>query len=160
MKYMHFETAQGIFVNFKDLYYYIGNKLSFATAQIGQAFRNEISPRQGLLRVRAFTLAEIKHFVDPDDKSHPKYSEVENLELLMSPMDLQMSGQSAKRLCLGEAVSKRVYLFLTRLGIDEERVRCKHHLRNVMVHNAADYFDAEIESSCLLNSPINPCNHL
>ena len=37
------ETAQGIFVNFKDLYYYNGNRLPFAAAQIGQAFRNEVS---------------------------------------------------------------------------------------------------------------------
>lgn len=36
------ETAQGIFVNFKDLYSYNGNKLPFAAAQIGQAFRNEV----------------------------------------------------------------------------------------------------------------------
>ncbi|XP_062105957.1 uncharacterized protein LOC133817447 [Humulus lupulus] len=36
------ETAQGIFVNFKDLYHYNGNKLPFAAAQIGQAFRNEV----------------------------------------------------------------------------------------------------------------------
>ena len=36
------ETAQGIFVNFKDLYYYNGQKLPFAAAQIGQAFRNEV----------------------------------------------------------------------------------------------------------------------
>lgn len=36
------ETAQGIFVNFKELYYYNGNKLPFAAAQIGQAFRNEV----------------------------------------------------------------------------------------------------------------------
>ncbi|KAL1336460.1 hypothetical protein AAHE18_10G064600 [Arachis hypogaea] len=40
--YMCLETAQGIFVNFKDLYYYNGNKLPFAAAQIGQAFRNEM----------------------------------------------------------------------------------------------------------------------
>lgn len=66
----------------------------------------QISPRQGLLRVREFTLAEIEHFVDPDDKSHPKYSEVSNLEFLMFPRDEQMSGQSAKILRLGEAVSK------------------------------------------------------
>ncbi|KAI3780911.1 hypothetical protein L2E82_10904 [Cichorium intybus] len=158
--YMRPETAQGIFVNFKDLYYYNGNKLPFAAAQIGQAFRNEISPRQGLLRVREFTLAEIEHFVDPDDKSHPKYSEVSKLEFLMFPRDLQMSGQSAKKLCLGEAVSKgivnnqtlayfigRVYLFLTRLGIDEERLRFRQHLPNEMAHYAADCWDAEIESS-------------
>ncbi|KAK8564020.1 hypothetical protein V6N13_005763 [Hibiscus sabdariffa] len=158
--YMRPETAQGIFVNFKDLYYYNGNKLPFAAAQIGQAFRNEISPRQGLLRVREFTLAEIEHFVDPEDKSHPKYSEVAGLEFLMFPREEQMSGQSAKKICLGDAVSKgivnnetlgyfigRVYLFLTRLGIDKDRLRFRQHLANEMAHYAADCWDAEIECS-------------
>ncbi|KAG6788025.1 hypothetical protein POTOM_004078 [Populus tomentosa] len=158
--YMRPETAQGIFVNFKDLYYYNGNKLPFAAAQIGQAFRNEISPRQGLLRVREFTLAEIEHFVDPEDKSHPKYSEVADLEFLMFPREQQVSGQSAKKICLGEAVSKgivnnetlgyfigRVYLFLTHLGIDKDRLRFRQHLANEMAHYAADCWDAEIESS-------------
>ncbi|KAI5600965.1 hypothetical protein BDE02_01G059800 [Populus trichocarpa] len=158
--YMRPETAQGIFVNFKDLYYYNGNKLPFAAAQIGQAFRNEISPRQGLLRVREFTLAEIEHFVDPEDKSHPKYSEVADLEFLMFPREQQVSGQSAKKIRLGEAVSKgivnnetlgyfigRVYLFLTHLGIDKDRLRFRQHLANEMAHYAADCWDAEIESS-------------
>ncbi|MCE2055391.1 hypothetical protein HAX54_042510 [Datura stramonium] len=158
--YMRPETAQGIFVNFKDLYYYNGNKLPFAAAQIGQAFRNEISPRQGLLRVREFTLAEIEHFVDPQDKSHPKFADVAKLEFLMFPRDDQVSGQCAKRLQLGEAVSRgtvnnetlgyfigRVYLFLTRLGIDKDRLRFRQHLANEMAHYAADCWDAEIESS-------------
>ncbi|KAG8048104.1 hypothetical protein GUJ93_ZPchr0008g11385 [Zizania palustris] len=127
--YMRPETAQGIFVNFKDLYYYNGQKLPFAAAQIGQAFRNEISPRQGLLRVREFT-------------------------------ELQLSGESAKLVKLGEAVSKgtvnnetlgyfigRVYLFLTRLGIDKDRLRFRQHLPNEMAHYAADCWDAEIECS-------------
>jgi hypothetical protein len=47
--------VQGIFVNFRDLLYYNGGKLPFAAAQIGNAYRNEISPRAGLLRVREFT---------------------------------------------------------------------------------------------------------
>ncbi|WOL18709.1 glycine--tRNA ligase, mitochondrial 1-like [Canna indica] len=158
--YMRPETAQGIFVNFKDLYYYNGNKLPFAAAQIGQAFRNEISPRQGLLRVREFTLAEIEHFVDPEDKSHPKFVDVANLEFLMFPRKEQMAGESAKPMILGEAVSKgivnnetlgyfigRVYLFLTRLGIDKERLRFRQHLPNEMAHYAADCWDAEIECS-------------
>ena len=46
------ETAQGIFVNFKRLLEFNGGKLPFAGAQIGKAFRNEISPRSGLIRVR------------------------------------------------------------------------------------------------------------
>ncbi|OMO52342.1 hypothetical protein COLO4_37263 [Corchorus olitorius] len=158
--FMRPETAQGIFVNFKDLYYYNGNKLPFAAAQIGQAFRNEISPRQGLLRVREFTLAEIEHFVDPDDKSHPKFSEVSSLEFLMFPREIQVSGQPAKVIRLGEAVSKgivnnetlgffigRVYLFLVSLGIDKDRLRFRQHLANEMAHYAADCWDAEIECS-------------
>ena len=46
----------------------MGNKLPFAAAQIGQSYRNEIAPRQGLLRVREFTQAEIEHFCNPDQK--------------------------------------------------------------------------------------------
>ncbi|OIT06599.1 PREDICTED: glycine--tRNA ligase, mitochondrial 1-like [Nicotiana attenuata] len=158
--YMRPETAQGIFVNFKDLYYYNGNKLPFAAAQIGQAFRNEISPRQGLLRVREFTLAEIEHFVDPEDKSHPKFPDVANLEFLMFPREDQVSGRSARRIRLGEAVVQgivnnetlgyfigRVYLFLTHLGIDKDRLRFRQHLANEMAHYAADCWDAEIECS-------------
>ncbi|KAJ6837128.1 glycine--tRNA ligase, mitochondrial 1 [Iris pallida] len=158
--YMRPETAQGIFVNFKDLYYYNGNKLPFAAAQIGQAFRNEISPRQGLLRVREFTLAEIEHFVDPDDKAHPKFADVATSEIWMFPRDEQLSGKSAKKIVLGEAVSQgtvnnetlgyfigRVYLFLTHLGIDKDRLRFRQHLPNEMAHYAADCWDAEIECS-------------
>ena len=40
------------------------------------AFRNEIHPKQGLLRVREFQMAEIEYFVDPQDKSHPKFDMV------------------------------------------------------------------------------------
>lgn len=46
------ETAQGIFVQFKRLYEFNNYKLPFAAAQIGTSFRNEISPKSGLLRVR------------------------------------------------------------------------------------------------------------
>ncbi|XP_061337119.1 glycine--tRNA ligase, mitochondrial 1 [Gastrolobium bilobum] len=160
--FMRPETAQGIFVNFKDLYYYNGNKLPFAAAQIGQAFRNEISPRQGLLRVREFTLAEIEHFVDPEDKSHPKFSQVADLKFLMFPREEQVKQPPppAKNIRLGEAVSKgivnnetlgyfigRVYLFLTSLGIDKDRLRFRQHLKNEMAHYAGDCWDAEIECS-------------
>ena len=79
--FMRPETAQGIFVNFRDLLYYNGGKLPFAAAQIGQSFRNEIAPRQALLRVREFTQAEIEHFVHPDHKEHPRFGEVKDVEL-------------------------------------------------------------------------------
>lgn len=72
----------------------------------------QISPRQGLLRVREFTLAEIEHFVDPEDKAHPKFADVANLEFLMFPREEQMSGKSARKIPLGEAVSKVCVLII------------------------------------------------
>ena len=47
-----------------------------------QAFRNEISPRAGLLRVLEFTLCEIEHFVDPTQKHHPKFGDVKDIQTL------------------------------------------------------------------------------
>ncbi|KAM7278233.1 hypothetical protein ACFE04_005367 [Oxalis oulophora] len=158
--YLRPETAQGIFLGFKELYANNKNKMPFAGFQIGPAFRNEISPRQGLLRVRQFTLAEIEHFVDPTNKTHPKFAQVANLEFLMFPREEQMKGQSAKIIRLGEAVEQgivnnetigyfigRVYLFLTRIGIDKDRLRFRQHLKNEMAHYAEDCWDAEIECS-------------
>lgn len=50
---------------------------------MGLAFRNEISPRMGLLRVREFMMAEIEYFIDPVDKGHKKFIEVEHLEVVL-----------------------------------------------------------------------------
>ena len=50
---------------------------------IGKAYRNEISPRAGLLRVLEFTLCEVEHFVDPNNKDHPKIKDVWDLPVLL-----------------------------------------------------------------------------
>ncbi|CAI5962344.1 unnamed protein product [Closterium sp. NIES-64] len=158
--YLRPETAQGIFVNFKDLLYYNGGKLPFAAAQIGQAFRNEIAPRAGLLRVREFTLAEIEHFVSPADKSHPRFSSVADLSFLLYPRAEQLGPKQPVTMRLGDAVEKgiinnatlgyfigRTFLFLSRLGIDPQRLRFRQHLQHEMAHYATDCWDAEIECS-------------
>jgi len=79
--YLRPETAQGMFVNFNKLAEFNGGRLPFAAAQIGLGFRNEIAPRNGLVRVREFQMAEIEHFVDPQDKSHPKFKDVAHMKL-------------------------------------------------------------------------------
>jgi glycyl-tRNA synthetase len=98
------ETAQGMFVNFKRLLEFNQGKLPFAAAQIGNAFRNEISPRSGLIRVREFVMAEIEHFVDPHDKSHPKFSEVENIEVTLYSCESQVTGKAPEKKTIGSAV--------------------------------------------------------
>ena len=90
------ETAQGIFVNFKRLLEFNQGRLPFAAAQIGNAFRNEISPRSGLIRVREFPLAEIEHFCDPVEKDHPKFANVADVKMTLYSADDQMSGRAAK----------------------------------------------------------------
>jgi glycyl-tRNA synthetase len=61
--YLRPETAQGIFVNFKNVVDSMSPKLPFGIAQIGKAFRNEIAPREFLFRVREFEQMEIEYFV-------------------------------------------------------------------------------------------------
>ena len=64
--YLRPETAQGIFVNFKNIYQTARKKPPFGIAQIGKSFRNEITPRYFTFRVREFEQAELEFFV-PDD---------------------------------------------------------------------------------------------
>lgn len=63
--YLRPETAQGIFVNFKNIVDSIHPKLPFGIAQIGKAFRNEITPRDFIFRQREFEQMEIEYFVRP-----------------------------------------------------------------------------------------------
>ncbi|XP_066982149.1 glycine--tRNA ligase isoform X1 [Macrobrachium rosenbergii] len=110
------ETAQGIFVNFKRLLEYNQGKLPFACAQVGNAYRNEISPRSGLLRVREFTMAEIEHFCYPDNKSHTKFNQVADTEMALYSACAQMDGESPRRMTISEAVRG---LGVTSLGLLE-----------------------------------------
>ncbi len=65
--YLRPETAQGIFVNFKNVLDSMSPKLPFGIAQIGKAFRNEIAPREFLFRVREFEQMEIEYFVKKEN---------------------------------------------------------------------------------------------
>ena len=130
------ETAQGIFVNFKRLLEFNQGKLPFAAAQIGNAFRNEISPRSGLIRVREFTMAEIEHFCDPTSKQHPKFESVTDVEVSLYSAQCQMEGKSVYKTTIGKAVADgtianetlgyfiaRIQKFLIKCGVDPAKLR-------------------------------------
>lgn len=151
--YLRPETAQGQFVNFKRLLEFNNDKLPFASASIGRSFRNEISPRAGLMRVREFTMAEIEHFVDPESgKKHPRFHTVKDIVLTLFPRDRQMEGTGTIQMTVGEAVEKkiidnetlgyfvaRINNFLLKLGIKYERLRFRQHMANEMAHYACDW---------------------
>ncbi|KAK0473453.1 hypothetical protein IW261DRAFT_1342490 [Armillaria novae-zelandiae] len=155
------ETAQGHFLNFSRLLDFNNGRVPFASAQIGRSFRNEISPRAGLLRVREFTMAEIEHYVDPEDKSHVRFREVRDVILVLLDRHVQASGRTeVVDMSVGEAVDKgiianetlgyfmaRIYQFLLKIGINRSRLRFRQHMGNEMAHYATDCWDAEIENS-------------
>lgn len=158
--YLRPETAQGIFVNFKRLLEFNQGRLPFAAAQIGNSFRNEISPRSGLIRVREFTMAEIEHFCDPNDKSHPKFADVKDLTVTLYSACNQMDGELPHERTIGDAVAKglianetlayfmaRIYLFMVKVGVDPKKLRFRQHLSNEMAHYACDCWDAECKTS-------------
>jgi glycyl-tRNA synthetase len=68
ISYLRPETAQGMFVNFKNIIDTFHPTLPFGLAQIGKAFRNEIAPRDFIFRVRELEQMEIEYFVDPRDE--------------------------------------------------------------------------------------------
>src|SRR5574343_147896 len=78
ISYLRPETAQGMFVNFKNIIDCFHPRLPFGMAQIGKAFRNEIAPRDFIFRTREFAQMEIEYFVDPRNEKavNDKFNEL------------------------------------------------------------------------------------
>lgn len=152
--YLRPETAQGMFMLFNRLYSFYRKKLPFGVAQLGRAYRNEISPRQGVIRLREFSQAEVEIFVDPEEKTCENFDSVKKVEMDLVPQD----GKTV-RVAVGEAVKKGIIAhellayhltlvkkFLNDVGLSEERVRFRQHAKTEMAHYAADCWDAEFNT--------------
>jgi len=153
--YLRPETCQSIFVDFPRLFKTMRGKLPIGIAQIGKSFRNEISPRQSLLRLREFYQAEIEVFCNPnklDDVS--KFSEVENTPIRI------MIDDTIKSMTCGEAVDSGMvpnklvayYLgllveFYQKTGIDVTRSRFRKLGEKEKAFYATVAFDFEVETN-------------
>jgi glycyl-tRNA synthetase len=153
--YLRPETAQGIFVEFPRLSEYARGQLPFGVTQIGRAYRNEISPRRSIVRVREFTQAELELFVHPEDGG-PDLSTVADRTLPLYPAAAQEAGEGVRELTVREAVDGGVvadpwiayYLgvaaeWYDSVGVDMDRFRFRQHLGGELAHYAADCWDAE-----------------
>jgi len=158
--YLRPETAQGIFIDFKRLQRHARGKLPFGVVQIGKGYRNEISPRQGIIRLREFTMAEAEVFFDPDDSHHPKFSELagEQLRLWLAG-DQQHGKEKLTEVMAGEAVKQKLvcnelmayYLALTKrflldLGIPGEAIRFREQTPGQRAHYSSETWDAEVST--------------
>ncbi len=153
--YLRPETAQGIFISFKRLSNYFRDKLPFGVAQIGRAYRNEISPRQGVIRLREFNQAELEYFVHPKDKTHPEFERYADEKVkLVDKFDREYL------ITLREAVNRGIIAhellayfigktrdFLIKAGIKDEKLRFRQHKDDERAHYAVDCWDAETLTS-------------
>ena len=149
-----------MFVDFARLLRFYRDKLPFGAVQIGKSYRNEISPRQGMIRLREFTQAEAEIFVHPDEKNrHPKFQRYADYRMPLLTSDRQLKDEEPVTLSMREAVDKGVianeyvayYVALTHdllitIGIKPDRLRFRQHLPDELAHYANDCWDAEIFS--------------
>ena len=151
--YMRPETAQGIFVNYTNLYRYNRERLPLGVLQTGRSYRNEIAPRQGMIRMREFNQMEVELFVDPEDKDWAIFKDIENESLDLIPnTTLQLTTMTVKEAVEKGVIANRVLAYfvyttkqlLTTLGIDPKRLRFREHEKDEMAHYAADCWDAEV----------------
>jgi len=152
------EAAQGIFVEFKRLWEYARERLPFGVVQIGHALRNEISPRQGLLRQREFAIIDVEFFFDPEEMGCTKLKEVENEKLRLLLAEAKLRGEKeAIEVTVKEALSKgyiktewqaffmaSAKLFLKEIGVPEDRQRFIEKLDWERAHYSAQGFDQEV----------------
>ena len=115
--YLRPETAQGIYVNYLLVQGAMRQKIPFGIAQIGKAFRNEITARNFIFRTREFEQMEMQYFVQPgtDDKA------------------------------MAEWKDKRFNFYIDELGINSEKLRFHQHGKNELAHYAKEAWDIEYE---------------
>lgn len=151
--YLRPETAQGMFTAFKRIYETTREKLPLGVAQIGRVGRNEISPRQGLIRMREFTIMEIEFFIDPEDRNVPldRFSQ-EKINIL--PADLKIKGEKPISVKVPELVEEKLVIhpwmafwmatankFVKELGVSEDKIYFEEKLPHERAHYSKQTFD-------------------
>jgi len=152
------EAAQNIFVEFNRLCNVARERLPFGVMQIGHALRNEISPRQGLIRLREFTIADLEFFFDPEEPCSHLLKEVERevLPILLCETRLK-EHEDTTDLTVREALDRKIIRsewqaffmvmakkLLMELGVPAEKQRFIEKLAWEKAHYSSQSFDQEV----------------
>ncbi len=154
--YLRPETAQSIFAAFPLIVRSARLEPPFGIAQIGKAFRNEISPRNFLLRMREFEQMEIEYFVKPwEVEQCPFIGEVMDYEINILSSEMQEKGEKEKPMKVKQILEKRLMnpwhaywiskhiQFFETIGLDKNKIRARQHLEKEKAHYAIDTWDLE-----------------
>ena len=153
--YLRPETCQTIFVDFARIFKTMRGKLPLGIAQVGKSFRNEIAPRQSLLRLREFYQAEIEVFCNPQKLNDlPRFEEVKNTTLRLydgtSSIEVTADEGVRKGLLPNKLVAYYLALlneFYAKTGIDMKRTRLRRLTNTEKAFYSTIAFDYEVETS-------------
>lgn len=151
--YLRPETAQTTYLAFRRLWEFARKKLPFGVLQIGRSFRNEISPRQGMIRLREFNQAEIQCFVDPEKKETPRFSEVAGMKVKVASKKGEVEttlgalaeDKTIKVQLITYFLGKSIKLFET-MGINPEQLKLRQHEDTERAFYSSDTWDIEYTS--------------
>ncbi len=155
------ETATLTYLPFRNYHEYFRKKMPFGVYQIGKAFRNEISPRNNVLRGREFTQAEGQIFLHEHQKKEIELSEeILDMELPFWSYKMQDEKKNWNKISIKSALKKGLiksrgyayslaisYEFVKKLNIPEDRVRYRQHNPNELAFYAEDAWDLEVKTN-------------
>lgn len=161
--YLRPETAQNIFTSFPRVFKAERERIPLGIAQVGRSFRNEISPRQGIIRLREFTQMEIEIFLHPDDlNGHPRWDELSGTRVRLLTREEQKKGKPEHELTETECTAGEAFkqglipshymaywiaketLFYQEIGIPFGKFRFRHLLEDETPFYSTGNFDLEV----------------
>jgi glycyl-tRNA synthetase len=153
--YLRPETATTTYLPFIRYVDFFRKKLPFGVFQIGKAYRNEISPRQHILRMREFTQAEAQFFIFPDQKKNFDISKIEDVEMNF----LSNKTKKVEKLTIKDALHTHylknpayawtlyvAYHLFKNLGFKDSHIRLNQHAEEDLAFYADDAWDLEIKT--------------
>ncbi|MHA1636593.1 MAG: glycine--tRNA ligase [Candidatus Thorarchaeota archaeon] len=157
--YLRPETATTTYLLFRRFLTFFRDKLPASVFQMGKVYRNEISPRQGMLRLREFTQVEGQIFIlEADEVEWSRFDSIRDEELPLLPAQTQETGSDKVKLTkMSDALKKGnfqkqaygwcvhlAYSIFLGMGFTSENMRVRQHLLTEKAHYAQDAWDIEI----------------
>ncbi|MEB3765033.1 MAG: glycine--tRNA ligase [Desulfurococcales archaeon] len=156
------ELAQGMFVAFKRVYEVMRSRMPLGIAQVGRVGRNEISPRQAMMRLREFTIMEMEYFIDPEDneKSCPFFERHASTKIRILPYKYKVEERDPEEVTVREAVEEKLILhpclgywmavsneFIASLGIPRNEIYFEEKGPHERAHYSSQTFDQLVRVS-------------
>ncbi len=159
--YIRPEAAQGMFLAFKRVYQAMRNKLPLGIAQIGRVGRNEISPRQGMIRLREFTIMEFEFFFDPKKPMSEDYlARIEDKKIRILPNSYRVKGiEKPEEYKIREAIDEKIIInpwlaywmyesqaFIEKIGVPYTQQFFEEKLPEERAHYSSQTFDQLVKT--------------